>query len=86
LYSGSRSKTGNHDDDAADDAERSGHDERQGRTRFFARGYQVFNAIQVDGYVPADFPRLPESERTARADAFFAALNIPIITCGAQAC
>jgi antirestriction protein ArdC len=73
---------GNH----GDDAERSGHDEREGRTRFFARGYRVFNASQVDGYVLADFPRLPESERIARADAFFAALNIPIITCGDQAC
>ena len=77
---------GNHCNDDADDAGRSEHDERNGRARFFARGYRVFNASQVDGYVLADLPRLPESERIARADAFFAALDIPIITCGDQAC
>ena len=80
-----RIANGNHGDDA-DDAERSGHDEREGRSRFFARGYRVFNASQVDGYIPADWPLLPESERIARADAFFTALDIPIITCDDQAC
>ena len=80
-----RIANGNHGDDA-DDGERFEHGEREGRSRFFARGYQVFNASQVDGYIPADWPRLPESERIARADAFFTALDIPIITCGDQAC
>ncbi len=46
----------------------------------------VFNASQVDGYPPHDTPRLPEAERIARADAFFAALDIPIITGGNKAC
>jgi antirestriction protein ArdC len=80
-----RIANGNQGDDA-DDGERSEYDEREGRSRFFARGYRVFNASQVDGYIPADWPRLPESERNARADAFFAALDIPIITCRDQAC
>lgn len=49
---------------------------RAGR-RFFARGFTVFNAAQVDGYAPgADAPRLPDSERVAHADAFFAALGV----------
>jgi hypothetical protein len=61
-------------------------DEREDRPRFFARGYCVFNVTQVDGYAPPDLPRLPESERIARADAFFAVMNIPVITGGNEAC
>jgi antirestriction protein ArdC len=61
-------------------------DEHEDRPRFFARGYYIFNAMQVDGYAPPDLPSLPDSERIARADAFFAALNIPIITGGNEAC
>jgi antirestriction protein ArdC len=68
------------------ETDRSDHDEREDRRRFFARGYCVFNVGQVDGDVPHDVPRLPESERIARADTFFAALNIPIITGAAEAC
>lgn len=73
-------------DAESDDANGADCDEREGRPRFFARGYCVFNATQVDGYAPPGLPRLPESERIVRADAFFAALNIPIITGGDQAC
>jgi antirestriction protein ArdC len=61
-------------------------DEHEDRPRFFARGYYVFNARQVDGYTPPDLPGLPDSERIAEADAFFAALNIPIIMGGNEAC
>jgi len=61
-------------------------DERESRARFFARGYCVFNANQVDGYESDNVPHLPETERIARAEAFFAALNIPIVTGGDQAC
>jgi antirestriction protein ArdC len=61
-------------------------DELEDRPRFFARGYYVFNAMQVDGYVPPDLPSLSDSERIARADAFFAALNIPVIIGGNEAC
>lgn len=72
-----KSDSGDTESDAAD---RSDDDNSHGRARFFARGYCVFNASQVNGYAPHDMPRLPEAERIARADAFFAALNIPIIT------
>jgi antirestriction protein ArdC len=73
------------------DADRSGaactySDEYEDHRRFLARGYCVFNATQVDGYALPDLPSLPESERIVRADAFFAALNIPIITGGDEAC
>jgi antirestriction protein ArdC len=61
-------------------------DEDGGRPRFFARGYYVFNEAQVDGHVREELPCLPESERIARADAFFAALNIPIVLGGNEAC
>jgi antirestriction protein ArdC len=73
-------------DAESDCADRSDHDEHEDRPRFFARGYCVFNASQVDGYAPHDLPHLPESERIARADAFFAALNVPIITGADEAC
>jgi antirestriction protein ArdC len=68
------------------DADGANCDEHEGRPRFFARGYYVFNAMQVDGYILPNLPSLPDSERIARADAFFAALNIPIVTGGNEAC
>ena len=77
---------GDHGDTEPDGADRSDNDEREDRVRFLARGYYVFNAGQVDGYVARDIPRLPESERIARADTFFAALGIPIVTGGDRAC
>ena len=70
----------------SEDADQSDSDERRAYARFVARGYCVFNASQVDGYPPHDTPRLPEAERLARADAFFAALDIPIVTGGGKAC
>ena len=44
----------------------------------FARAFTVFNLAQVDGYEPAPVTLLPETERIAHAEAFVAALNIPI--------
>ncbi len=44
------------------------------RPRFVARGYNVFNAEQVDGYERAETPELPESERIDAAESFFAAI------------
>jgi antirestriction protein ArdC len=45
--------------------------------RFVARGYRVFNAAQVDGYVPQNVPvQRPERERIARAEFFYRNLNI----------
>jgi antirestriction protein ArdC len=63
-----------------------GCDEREEQALFFARGYCVFNASQVDGYAPHDMPHLSEAERITRADAFFFALDIPIVTGGQRAC
>ena len=44
------------------------------RPRCFARCYHVFNASQVDGYVPEIQEQLPESVRIQNADRFFASL------------
>jgi antirestriction protein ArdC len=73
-------------DGESDDVNGPDCDEREDRPRFFARGYCVFNVTQVDGYALPDVPLLPEAERIARADAFFAALNIPVISGGNEAC
>jgi antirestriction protein ArdC len=54
------------------------------RVRLVARGYAVFSRSQVDGYDAPEERLLPESERIARADAFFTALKIPV-TFGAEA-
>lgn len=64
------------DSDEGDDAAIS---EKQ-RDRLMARGYFVFNADQVDGWDPKTAPRstladLPEAERIAGAEAFFAAVG-----------
>lgn len=48
------------------------------RPRVFARTFSVFNADQVDGYAPEPRTLLPESERLAQAEAFIAALGIPV--------
>ncbi len=55
------------------------------RPRMFARGFSLFNASQVDGYSPPETPRLPESERIAHAEAFIAALKVPIVIGGDMA-
>jgi antirestriction protein ArdC len=77
---------GSQDDDSSEDADPSDHEEGGRRPRFLARGYSVFNEAQVDGYLREELPCLPESERIARADAFFAALNIPMVIGGNDAC
>jgi antirestriction protein ArdC len=79
-------KHGDSGETEIDDTDRLERDERDGRPRFFARGYYVFNAAQVDGHMQRELPRLPECERIARADAFFAALKIPIVFEGSEAC
>jgi antirestriction protein ArdC len=74
------------DGESSDDSDTADRDERGRRPRFLARGYYVFNEAQVDGYFRGELPSLPESQRIARADAFFAALNIPIVIGGNDAC
>jgi antirestriction protein ArdC len=44
------------------------------RPRCFARCYHIFNARQVDGYVPQVAEQLPESARIENAEHFFASL------------
>jgi antirestriction protein ArdC len=51
-----------------------GDGESEERARFIARGYNVFNADQVDGLEQVAVPILPESERIASAETFFAAI------------
>ena len=69
---------GGHTDDRGDGDNR--------RARFMARGYHVFNASQVDGLDLPSQPVLPECERIAAAETFFANLGITIKTEGDQAC
>lgn len=50
----------------------------EGKARFVARAYNVFNADQVDGYEAPVVPVLSEAERIARAERFFAAIPASI--------
>jgi len=68
-------------DDAPPEDERDGRGDR----RLFARGYTVFNAAQVDGYVVPAGPQLPEAERDAQAERFFDALGIATVYGGNRA-
>jgi len=54
------------------------YDGEAGPGRMFARAFTVFNLAQVEGYEPAPVAVLPESERLENAEAFVAALKIPI--------
>lgn len=51
-----------------------------GRPRLFARAFWVFNRAQVENYDPAVRPVLPETDRIAAADRFFADLRIPLVS------
>jgi antirestriction protein ArdC len=48
------------------------------RDRVFARGYAVFNADQVDGYVAQPVAPVIEPERNAYAEAWFGTLNATV--------
>jgi antirestriction protein ArdC len=72
---------GEEGDDATPEDERDG----RGNRRFFARGYTVFNAVQVDGYVVPAGPQLPATEREAQAERFFDALGIATVYGGSRA-
>lgn len=55
-------------------------------SRRVARAYHVFNAAQVDDWgPPSPTPALPETERQAHADAFFAAVNATVVHEGERA-
>lgn len=66
-------------DDDSDDSEDAS------PRRLFARAFSVFNLAQVSGYEAEPIPLLAQSERIARADAFVAALGIPIVYGGDRA-
>ncbi len=61
-------------------------DGARGRPRFMAKGYSVFNLAQIDGLELPPQPALPEEQRVAAAERFFASLGIVIRTDGDQAC
>lgn len=60
-------------------------DEASRRPRMFARGFSLFNIAQVDNYSAPEAPRLAESKRIAHAEAFIAALKVPIVIGGDMA-
>lgn len=61
----------------AQDGSEEQEDSRGGR-RFFARGYSVFNAAQVEGFEVPSPALLPEAQRIERAETFFAGLGAAI--------
>lgn len=70
--------------DAGEEAEADGEAEN-GPHRIIARGYNVFNAEQVEGYQAPVSPPRPEIQRIQAADDFFAALKADIRHGGGRA-
>lgn len=71
-------------------AERSGEpaeqsDDSDSRRPILARAYHVFNSAQVEGFTPLNVQPLSESERDAKAEAFFNELPIEVRHEGNQA-
>ncbi len=65
----------------ANDRDEAGVDEEESdksRRMLLARGYNVFNAAQVDGYQPPDTPQLSDNARNDRAEQFFVAQEADI--------
>ena len=58
----------------------------EGRARFVARAYSVFNADQVDGYEAPIVPQLSDEERIAHAEEFFSKIPAELTHGGNQAC
>src|SRR5262249_4494540 len=54
-------------------------------TRLVARSFFVFNAAQVDGFTPGEFPELPEEKRIKSAEEFFSSLNLDVRYGGGRA-
>jgi antirestriction protein ArdC len=55
------------------------------QARMFAKGYNVFNAEQVEGYVQPEVVALSEEERNANADAFFDNIGATYVEDGSRA-
>ncbi|MDE1148631.1 MAG: zincin-like metallopeptidase domain-containing protein [Azospirillaceae bacterium] len=73
-------------DTGADDVGSQAEEEGQPHARVFARAYSVFNAAQVEGWEAPAMPVLPQAERIAHAEQFFAALGATIRKGGPRAC
>lgn len=68
-----------------DGADGDDNEESARRPRMFARGFSLFNIAQVENYSTPETPRLPESERIVHAEAFIAALKVPVVIGGDMA-
>jgi antirestriction protein ArdC len=64
---------------AKDDDDGNSDEHEHDHRRLFAKAFSLFNADQVDGYVPEPQPILPESERLVAVEAFIAALGIDTV-------
>jgi len=60
-------------------------DNGESRRPILARAYHVFNAAQVEGYIPPSITLLSEAERNANAETFFNRLPIEVRHEGDQA-
>ena len=72
-------------DQAAETEDEQGEEEPATKCGPIARGYNVFNADQVDGFVLPDLPTLPPTQRIEAADRFFAGLNADLRHSGSRA-
>lgn len=70
--------------DAGEETEAEG-DDQNGPRRIVARGYNVFNAEQIEGYQAPTAPPCPEVQRLDHADEFFSALGADIQHGGGRA-
>lgn len=52
------------------------------KSRWFARGFSLFNIAQVDDYDPPATPTLSDNERIPHAEAFIAALGMRVLAGG----
>jgi antirestriction protein ArdC len=57
----------------------------EARPRMFARAFSLFNADQVEGFVPEAHSVLSESQRLAQAEAFIANLGVRTVYGGSEA-
>ena len=89
-------KVGDRQEAGEEDGQEAGEEDGQGERgeseeggcsrRFFARGYAVFNASQVDGLNPPAVSMLSEAERIAHAERFCVHLGIEVRHGGDRAC
>ena len=64
----------------------TGNDEQEPRRHFIAKAAYVFNAAQVDGFIPAPTPELAPIKRHAAAETFIKASKASIYHDSRQAC